>query len=480
MIALEERLRDPGNRARLLLLSVILSALASIALVARSPGHLVLSSHGEDEGSSSPQPSSEQVPTLTVTDSKVVESDSEAAVEVLLRLSRPATSTVSVDLGTSDGTAVADEDYRAATTTATFEEGTTQTYTTLRVVGDDLQEADERFYLDVLAITGAEVHDGRGGISILDDDGTNEGRVLPGQGDDGDAPAADDTPPVIKISTPSDEIAPSGWYNIASSGTDGVLVSVTATDTSGVISVSCTIAGAVILTAQDHGDFNLRDGRHSVVCTSTDAEGNGGAGPGSTQMPMTFQIDQRAPSLECSPAPDFLLRQPDALVMASVSDAGSGPSSPEASAPADTGRVGRDLRADVSGSDRAGNEASVTCLFNVSYRFGGFQSPIRAGEQEEQAGRTIPVKWRISDWYDVGVDDPSSFSSITSFSQTCSTDRSGASVEGSPGASGLSYAGDGNWHFGWKTPKHYSGMCRTMSLNLDDGATDRLAFFRFR
>ncbi|MFN2609785.1 MAG: PxKF domain-containing protein [Actinomycetota bacterium] len=40
--------------------------------------------------------------------------------------------------------------------------------------------------------------------------------------------------------------------------------------------------------------------------------------------------------------------------------------------------------------------------------------------------------------------------------------------------------GDGNYHFNWKTPSSYSGKCRTMSLNLLDGQSDRLASFRFR
>lgn len=99
--------------------------------------------------------------------------------------------------------------------------------------------------------------------------------------------------PVVSISTdPSDTIAATGWYNRATSGIDGVLVNVGATDPSGVTNITCTNNGTVVLNvAASSGSFVLTDGMQSVVCNATDGAGNTGGAS------VAIQVDQTLPDV---------------------------------------------------------------------------------------------------------------------------------------------------------------------------------------
>lgn len=109
---------------------------------------------------------------------------------------------------------------------------------------------------------------------------------------------ADSTGPEVSIETTA-VAGPSGWFNIDSSGTGGIVATVTATDTVGVDDVACTVDGGA--SPLDLGSpVTLGDGVHDVACTATDAAGN--TGSDSEQ----FQVDQTAPTLtaDLSPAPN--------------------------------------------------------------------------------------------------------------------------------------------------------------------------------
>jgi hypothetical protein len=121
----------------------------------------------------------------------------------------------------------------------------------------------------------------------------------------------------------------------------------------------------------------------------------------------------------------------------------------------------------------------------LTYVFSGFVSPIDNPPVRNAAvaGRTIPVKWRITDANGVGISDPTSFVSLTSSATDCSQGAPQDAVETYAGSSGLQYLGDGYWQFNWKTPTSYAGKCRVMTLNLADGpgtADTRTANFQFR
>src|SRR6185369_6227553 len=91
-------------------------------------------------------------------------------------------------------------------------------------------------------------------------------------------PPADTDAPVITITTDaSDAVAASGWYTIASSGIDGVLVNVSAADASAVTNLTCTDSSTTVLSVgSGSGSFVLTDGIHSISCTATDSADNSG------------------------------------------------------------------------------------------------------------------------------------------------------------------------------------------------------------
>lgn len=128
----------------------------------------------------------------------------------------------------------------------------------------------------------------------------------------GSDPVVDDQPPVITMSVdPGDELDASGWYNASSSGTDGVLVHVTASDPSGVTNITCMDAvGELTLLDTDSasGLFSLYDGSHAVSCQATDGASppHTGAAENSTPMPLVLDVDQTAPVASGAPsrAPD--------------------------------------------------------------------------------------------------------------------------------------------------------------------------------
>ncbi len=190
--------------------------------------------------------------------------------------------------------------------------------------------------------------------------------------------------------------------------------------------------------------------------------------------------DVTDPTVTCNTAA-FLLNQPGAIVTASVSDGGSGPAQSPVGVLADTSAPGA-RSVNVTGADEAGNTKTEPCGYTVGYVFQGFLQPIDSlpTVNSAKAGQTIPIKWRLSDFFGVGVSDPASFASVTSGSTSCDASDPQDAIETYTGNSGLQYLGNGNWQLNWKTPKSYAGQCRVMRLNLADGATDRLAEFKFK
>jgi chitinase len=86
-------------------------------------------------------------------------------------LSSPATSTVTVDYATADGTAtVADRDYQAKMGTVRFRAGETCRGITVSVKGDSAVEGPETFDVVLSDAVGATIGDGVGEVTIIDDD----------------------------------------------------------------------------------------------------------------------------------------------------------------------------------------------------------------------------------------------------------------------------------------------------------------------
>jgi len=78
--------------------------------------------------------------------------------------------TVTVDWSTADGTALAGEDYVAASGTLVFAPGESVKAIAVEVYGDMVEEMDEAFYVNLSNPSGANIVDGQAWVAVLNDD----------------------------------------------------------------------------------------------------------------------------------------------------------------------------------------------------------------------------------------------------------------------------------------------------------------------
>ena len=110
-------------------------------------------------------------PELSIAAAHVTEGDSGTANALFrVSLSPEGSDTVTVSYATADGTATAGTDYRAATGTLTFRAGQTEQRITVRVLGDLLAEADERFTVTLRDPANATIARATATGTIEDDD----------------------------------------------------------------------------------------------------------------------------------------------------------------------------------------------------------------------------------------------------------------------------------------------------------------------
>jgi len=128
-------------------------------------------------------------------------------------------------------------------------------------------------------------------------------------------------------------------------------------------------------------------------------------------------------------------------------------------------------------SDRVGNTATKTCMYEVIYKLTGFFSPITMStvNTNTSPGQGVATKWRITDYNGnnlPGVTDAAdSFVEVTtsypSTGSTCTMNPEFAVDDQQfKGGSNLQNGGNGNWQFNWATQKGYSNQCRTMKVRL--------------
>jgi hypothetical protein len=108
-------------------------------------------------------------PNLGVSDASVTEGGN---LSFVVSLSKTYTSPVTFNYGTVDGTATAGEDYNSASNSRTIPAGSTSTTVTVVSREDALDEADETFSLVLSNVVNANVVDGTGVGTIVDDDAT--------------------------------------------------------------------------------------------------------------------------------------------------------------------------------------------------------------------------------------------------------------------------------------------------------------------
>jgi hypothetical protein len=143
----------------------------------------------------------------------------------------------------------------------------------------------------------------------------------------------------------------------------------------------------------------------------------------------------------------------------------------------DTASVGtKSFRVDA---ESAGGESSLTHSYRVEYDFIGFDRPINNDAlNRAKAGQAIPLKWQLLDAAGEPVTDLASVK-VSVANLSCNLGTTSDEVEEyAAGSSGLQNLGDGYYQFNWKTPTSYANSCKTMSLNLGEGAP-RTATFQF-
>lgn len=113
-------------------------------------------------------------PAISIADSQAIEGDAGLTAMVFtLTTTRPIAQVVTVNWATADQTATtANNDYQAGAGVATFAASTTSTTVTVQVVGDETDEDDETFLVNLSGQSGnATIADGQASGSIRDDDG---------------------------------------------------------------------------------------------------------------------------------------------------------------------------------------------------------------------------------------------------------------------------------------------------------------------
>ncbi len=113
-------------------------------------------------------------PAISIADVQVLEGDAGTTDAIFqLTTTRPIAQPVTVSFTTADDTATtANNDYQSASGVATFAPDTTTTTVTVQVVGDNVNEGDESFFVNLSgASVNATLADGQAVGTIYDDDG---------------------------------------------------------------------------------------------------------------------------------------------------------------------------------------------------------------------------------------------------------------------------------------------------------------------
>ena len=115
----------------------------------------------------------------------------------------------------------------------------------------------------------------------------------------------------------------------------------------------------------------------------------------------------------------------------------------------------------------------------MTYAFTGFFQPVDMGGvvNTVKAGSAVPIKFKLGGYQGMNILAPNA---PVSAPNACG--GSDAPIEETVTAGGSSLTWDataGQYVYVWKTSNFWSGQCRTFSLTLADGTTQK-AYFRFK
>jgi hypothetical protein len=127
----------------------------------------------------------------------------------------------------------------------------------------------------------------------------------------------------------------------------------------------------------------------------------------------------------------------------------------------------------ATATDLSGNTTSQTVSYVVLFGFSGFKSPVDNPPtlNTDNAGRTIPVKWSVSNASGSAYTSLSAVQSISSRQIRCPNATTDPIAGDVPiGLSGLKLTGT-DFLFNWATDKRWAGTCRRLFVHLSDGTT---------
>jgi hypothetical protein len=284
----------------------------------------------------------------------------------------------------------------------------------------------------------------------------------------------DRTAPHVEASTSASpiDVAGTDWYK------DSVTFSWSASDPA----LADASAGSGVKVGPTPASVTFdTTGAHSSSAEATDEAGNTGVGHLSG-----VNVDASAPVLGVCPAggPFLLNSGVHAVGPIAASDTGSGIDADAStlSGSIDTASVGNKTLT-FSAHDNVGHVTSKTCDYVVSYVFSGLFAPIDRPNtmNVSKAGQSIPLKWRLTDALGAPVTDLGSVV-VTVTGISCALGSTADLIEEvAAGSSGLQNLGDGYYQLNWKTPGSYAGSCKSLNLNLGEGATrTNLAYISFK
>ena len=236
-----------------------------------------------------------------------------------------------------------------------------------------------------------------------------------------------------------------GWYR------DDVVVAYTCSD---------ALSGVVACPASQ-----VLTGEGAAVASTprmvTDAAGNTSA-PASA----TVKIDRTAPVLAPSVAQPLLLNAV-AAAQANASDALSGIDEQSCGALTTTSVGARSVA--CTATDIAGNTASASTGYRVSYGFAGFEAPLANALNGVRTKQYLPFKWRVFDADNADVSNLASFN-VTRATVACPAGITPVAVT-AYGTSNttLQYLGGGRYQRNWLLSTGLVGSCVRIDVELGDG-----------
>jgi hypothetical protein len=185
----------------------------------------------------------------------------QATCSFAVSLSAASSQAVGVAYATADGTAVAGQDYAAASGTLTFPPGTTTRTVGVAVIGDLVDEANETFTLNLSTPTNATITDPQGLGTILDNDpppAVSAGDCAVVEGNTGTVPCTF----IVSLAAPSSFTASVSYATgdlTANAGADYTAASGTVTFTPGATSqpVAVQVLGDVAIEGDESFSLNL-------------------------------------------------------------------------------------------------------------------------------------------------------------------------------------------------------------------------------